>query len=174
MKKFVFKDSATKTIQLYPENPETLRIVLRPEHYDNAELFLKIRKMVGENAVVAKIRLYEFELFDEHGTGPQSLFAYDNFDVPTTRLIHYLYPNPVNNQTTISYQLPFPSKVNLSIYDVQGRKIRTIINETHEPGIYEQVWDRKDNQGTKVTNGIYFYRLETNDESAVNKIVLVR
>lgn len=172
--KFVFEDSATKTIYLYPENPETLRIILRPEHYDNTELFLKIRKIVGENAVVAKIRLYEFELFDENGSGPQSLFAYDNFDLPTARLIHNVFPNPIQNQTTIHYQLPHTSRVNLSIYDVQGRIIKTITSETHEPGTYEALWDAKDNQGRKVANGIYFYRIETDDETAVNKIVLVR
>ncbi len=172
--KFVFEDSATKTIQIYPEDPETLRIVLRPNQYDDAEMLLKVRKMIGEYAVVANLRLYEFEMFGGSGSGPQSLMAYDNYDFNTSLLTHTLFPNPFNNSTTIRYSLPYSSKVKLLVYDVQGRAIRTLINETQQIGVYEQIWDAKDCDGEKVPNGIYFYRIETENESVVNKVVFIR
>lgn len=174
--KFVFEDSATKTIRVLPSDPETLRIILRPNHYDDAECLLEIRKLIGEYAVLSKLYLYEFEMFDDGGgSGPQSLWAYDNYDfIPSTTLLHMPIPNPFKGRLLIRYQLAKTSKVSLSIYDVQGRQIRTLINEICEPGFYEQVWDTKDNKGRKVPTGIYFYRIKTDDYQAVNKVVYTR
>lgn len=171
--KFVFEDSATKTIQIAPSDPETLRIIIRPENYEDAEMLLKIRKVIGEYAVLSKLYLYEFEIFDEGGgSGPQSLWAYD-LEVQST-LLHSPIPNPFRNNLTIQYQLAQPSKVSLSVYDVQGRLIRTLIKATCEPGIYQEIWDAKDDNGRKVSTGIYFYQLETDDVSDTKKVVLMR
>jgi len=173
--KFVFEDSATKTIRILPSDPETLGIMLRPNHYEDAECLLKIRKLIGEYAVLAKMYLYEFEILEGSGSGPQSLSAYDNYDfIPSTTILHMPIPNPFKGRLLIRYQLAQTSKVSLSIYDVQGRRIRTLVNEICEPGFYEQVWDVRDDRGRKVPTGVYFYRLETDDYQAVNKVVLMR
>jgi hypothetical protein len=64
-------------------------------------------------------------------------------------------PNPVRHSTTISYSLPQVSEVTLSIHDITGRLVETLVNESQQPGIQEVRWNRKSNP-----SGVYFYRLK--------------
>lgn len=84
------------------------------------------------------------------------------------------YPNPFNPATTIEYSIVNDSHVNLSIYDVNGRLVRTLVNEFMERNIYRITWDGKNNQGTPAASGVYFYRLVTNGLSKSKKLVLIR
>ena len=65
------------------------------------------------------------------------------------------YPNPFNPSTTITYQLEQPGMVNLVIYDLLGRKMTTLVDETKVPGSYSVKWNAEGN-----ASGVYFYRLE--------------
>ncbi|MBI5805985.1 carboxypeptidase regulatory-like domain-containing protein [candidate division TA06 bacterium] len=84
------------------------------------------------------------------------------------------YPNPVNNQTTISYQLPAKSNVELSVYNVLGQKIKVLAQGTQNPGWHSVIWNGRDNGGRKVSSGIYLYRLSSGSGSAVKKLVVIR
>ena len=64
-------------------------------------------------------------------------------------------PNPFHHSTIISYSLPATTEVTLSIYDITGRLVETLVNETQEPGIHQARWQREDNP-----SGVYFYRLK--------------
>jgi hypothetical protein len=64
-------------------------------------------------------------------------------------------PNPFTHSTVVSYSLPSMSKVTLTIYDITGRLVETLVNETEQPGIHQVSWDRKDSP-----SGVYFYRLK--------------
>jgi len=83
------------------------------------------------------------------------------------------YPNPSNPKTKIDFQIPFDGKVSLKVYDLTGREVTTLINETRESGYYTAEFD-----GTNLASGIYFYRVlaEGNNQRLVKtmKMVLVK
>jgi len=84
------------------------------------------------------------------------------------------YPNPFNPNTTIEYYLPKNCKVTLSIYNILGQKVKTLVRGYQKAGYREVAWDGKDNNGREVASGIYFYRLETEDYIQTKKMVLIK
>jgi Tol biopolymer transport system component len=84
------------------------------------------------------------------------------------------YPNPFNAQTLIQYQLPEAQAVNLEIYDLLGRKVRTLVSGGQGAGVYLVVWDGLDETGNAVASGIYLYRLETGVAVQVRRMTLLR
>ncbi|UCG93065.1 MAG: T9SS type A sorting domain-containing protein [candidate division WOR-3 bacterium] len=83
-------------------------------------------------------------------------------------------PNPCRGFTLINYQLPSPVHATLKIYDISGRLVRTLVDESKQPGYYAVSWDGKDSNDSDLANGIYFYRLEAGDFTEMKKMVLVR
>jgi hypothetical protein len=81
------------------------------------------------------------------------------------------YPNPFNPSTTVSYRIPERSSVSLSINDIQGRLIRTLVDRTVEPGSYSVRWDARNEDGEMVPSGVYLCRLETGGGSATGRSV---
>lgn len=69
------------------------------------------------------------------------------------------YPNPFNPATTISYQLSVNANVTLSIYNILGQQVRTLVNENQGAGEHSAIWDGRDNSGQLVGSGVYFCRL---------------
>ncbi len=80
-------------------------------------------------------------------------------------------PNPTKFNTNIYYSLPTTGKVDLTIYDVLGRPIKTLFSGTNTPGEYNIIWDGTDNNRKKVQAGIYFYTLKTLDKSISRKLI---
>ncbi|HDP97578.1 MAG TPA: T9SS type A sorting domain-containing protein, partial [bacterium] len=83
------------------------------------------------------------------------------------------YPNPFNSQTIISYHVAEPTMVSINIYNQIGQEIRTLINEDKYPGIYQVIWDGRDNFGNQASTGIYLYRMRADKFIAVKKIILI-
>jgi len=83
-------------------------------------------------------------------------------------------PNPMASKTTIHYSIPSTGKVSLKLYNAAGQVVKTLVNSIEKPGMKKVIWDGKDNRGSKVASGVYFYRLETGDKTATRKLVLVR
>jgi hypothetical protein len=99
--------------------------------------------------------------------------------VVTARALHLgpVFPNPFNPLTSISYTLPagvqnFP--VMLSIHDVAGRLIRTLVNDTQPGGTYTVTWDGTDSRGLGVASGVYFSRLQWDRLTRVQRMMLIR
>lgn len=69
------------------------------------------------------------------------------------------YPNPFNPQTTIEYAVLEAARVELGVYDVTGRRVRTLVDARREPGLYAVQWDATTDVGRVAASGIYFYRL---------------
>jgi len=83
-------------------------------------------------------------------------------------------PQPSAGSVNLSYSLPEPAKVSLLVYDVQGRRVRTLTSGSEAPGFHSVAWDGKDDVGKPVSGGVYFYRLEAGAFSQTRKLVLVR
>jgi len=84
------------------------------------------------------------------------------------------YPNPFNPETFISYQITTNGFADLTIYDLLGRKIRTLVAGTQLPGYYTVTWDGKDEYGYKVPSGTYLYTLKTNSSIETKKMLLMK
>jgi hypothetical protein len=89
--------------------------------------------------------------------------------VPAEFMLEQNYPNPFNPKSIITYKLPAPSFVNLSIYNLLGQKVNTLISERQPAGRYLVEWN-----ATGFASGIYHYFLEAGEFRSVNKMVLVR
>lgn len=81
------------------------------------------------------------------------------------------HPNPFTNRTAIAYSLPAPGRVVLRIYDVSGRCIKTLVDQTVEAGAHSAWWDGRNASGEKTGTGIYFYRLESGSRTFLRKII---
>ena len=84
-------------------------------------------------------------------------------------LLHQNYPNPFNPETTISYELPKESDITLTIYDITGRLVETLVNEKREPGYYSVHWD-----ASQFSSGVYLYRIQTEGFQQVKKCLLIK
>ncbi len=83
-------------------------------------------------------------------------------------------PNPFNPQTDIKFSLPRDASVQLKLYDVSGRLVRSLVNETMTAGAHSVRWTGRDDAGKSVASGTYFMRLVANGETSVKSMVLVR
>ncbi len=83
------------------------------------------------------------------------------------------HPNPVLNKTTISYTLPEETNVELKVYDITGKLVRTLVNGVQEAGQKRIVWDRQNMQREIVHSGVYFYKLSTNTDNSFTKVMVV-
>ncbi|UCE06955.1 MAG: tandem-95 repeat protein, partial [bacterium] len=84
------------------------------------------------------------------------------------------YPNPFNPETNITFQIPKSCHVKLSIYNNLGQLINVLFEAELSAGIYSKVWNAMDLTGKQVTSGIYLYKLETKDFTAVRKMLYIR
>ncbi|MCK4297396.1 MAG: T9SS type A sorting domain-containing protein, partial [Candidatus Marinimicrobia bacterium] len=90
-------------------------------------------------------------------------------NMPQTFALKTNYPNPFNAVTTISYQLPELSFVNLSIYNVTGQLVEILVNEKVQTGYHNVTWN-----STNVSSGVYFYKLSAGEYSAIGTCLLLK
>ena len=94
--------------------------------------------------------------------------------VPSDFRLLQNYPNPFNPSTTIRYEIVRRSHVRLTIYNVMGEEIISLIDDEKVPGRYRVSWDGKDNQRIDMPSGIYFCKLSVDGGSLSRKILLIR
>jgi hypothetical protein len=142
-------------------------VICTVEGYD-PEIALDIIVTDGETVTVDFI--YPFTGSNDQELIPSGTFLFNN------------YPNPFNPSgagrsptTTISFSIPEDSKVVISIYNIKGQLVRTLVDENYERGLHNAIWNGKDTSGKSVSNGIYFYNLKVNDKSkAFKKMLLLK
>ncbi|MFH1690173.1 MAG: C25 family cysteine peptidase [Candidatus Eisenbacteria bacterium] len=88
--------------------------------------------------------------------------------------LHQNHPNPFSPSTLISFSLLTAGNVELTLYNIQGRLIRTLAEETRQAGEYEVAWDGTDEFGVDVAAGMYLYRLRLGEQEETRKMILVR
>lgn len=84
------------------------------------------------------------------------------------------YPNPFNPDTEISFTLAKTAKVELTIYNTLGQKVKTLVNRTMNANTHKVSWDGTDEYNNVVTSGIYFYQIKSNNFSATKRMVFLR
>ena len=94
--------------------------------------------------------------------------------LPGNFRLYRCYPNPFNSSTTFKYDLSTRSHVTLVIYDILSMEVKRLVNTPQEPGNQSVSWNATDSYGNPVSAGVYFYKLQTEEFSAVNKMVLLK
>jgi hypothetical protein len=84
------------------------------------------------------------------------------------------YPNPFNPETIINYQVPMTCSVQIKIFDLLGREVKTLVDEEKTIGAYKAIWNATDNTGNKLASGIYIYSIKTNKFFQSRKMILMR
>jgi hypothetical protein len=85
------------------------------------------------------------------------------------------FPNPFNPTTTLRFSVPTGAeRVKLSILNVSGRVVRTLVDGTAEPGLQSKVWDGTDDRGEAVASGVYFVRFAADDRVETRKMTLLK
>jgi len=98
----------------------------------------------------------------------------DEVKLPLKYELSQNYPNPFNPTTQIQFTIPENQTVTLTIYDVLGRKVRTLVNSEMTVGKYLKTWNGINDSGANVASGVYFYRLKTDNYIKVRKMILMR
>ncbi len=94
--------------------------------------------------------------------------------VPGEFALQQNYPNPFNAATVIRYTLERDADVQLRVYDVLGRTVATLVDDTQQLGVHEANWDGTNENGEPVASGLYFYRLTVDDDILSRKMTLVK
>jgi hypothetical protein len=95
-------------------------------------------------------------------------------EIPRAFSLSQNFPNPFNPTTTIKYQLSNDSEVSLSIYNLFGQLVATLVNEKQAAGYYSARWNGTDQYGLPVASGVYLYKLKTREFAQTRKMVLTR
>ncbi len=114
--------------------------------------------------------LYGFSVVRYTGSSVTAIKSFNPANnIPTDYSLFQNYPNPFNPTTTIEFSIPKSEFVTLNVFDVIGRKVASLVNENKEAGKYSIIFN-----GSKLSSGIYFYRLQAGNYSAVKKLILLK
>lgn len=94
-------------------------------------------------------------------------------DRPTTFELYQNYPNPFNASTTISYWLRNADYIELNIYNNQGQKVTTLVKQHQQAGTFKINWNGKTQKGTKLSSGLYYYKMITKNEVQAKRLILI-
>lgn len=98
----------------------------------------------------------------------------DEIHIPVDIALANNYPNPFNSNTVIEFSISNPGLVNLAIYDIAGRSVKNLSHGFRSSGIHKIIWDGKNEDGLDVASGIYFYKIETLQQTIIKPMTLVR
>jgi hypothetical protein len=94
--------------------------------------------------------------------------------IPEVFALHQNYPNPFNPITTLRYDLPENSYVNVTIYNMRGRQVKSLINQTQDAGYKSIIWNATNNYGEPVSAGVYLYQVHAGEFVQTRKMVLLK
>lgn len=89
-------------------------------------------------------------------------------------VLYNCVPNPSRGSLSLSYQIPDRAQVEIGIYDITGRLVKTLVNQNQPAGKYQVRWNGRNEKGQKAASGIYFYSLKTGDRIVTKKLVLIK
>ena len=133
-------------------------IVLDTEYFYRVAAYDHAGNMSGYSNVVSATAL---------SVDPMSL-------IPDVYALHQNYPNPFNPVTTLRYDLPEDGLVNITIYDMMGRQVKTLVNYLQTAGYRSLQWNATNNAGSPVSAGIYLYMIQAGEYRQTKKMVLLK
>jgi len=98
----------------------------------------------------------------------------DDFGIPLEYRLHQNYPNPFNPLTTLRYDLQENGFVNITVYDILGREVKTLVNQTQEAGYKTIIWNATNDHGKPVSAGVYLYQIQAAEFVQTKKMVLLK
>jgi len=108
------------------------------------------------------------------GDGAFCMVELSSYGVIKNYSLEQNYPNPFNANTMISYHLSRAGKVELRVYSLLGKEIKTLVNEHQGIGSHSAIWDGRNYQGNDIPSGIYFYKLQMGGVFKVKRAVLIK
>jgi hypothetical protein len=108
------------------------------------------------------------------GVGCSAILAIEEEFIPMEFALHQNYPNPFNPLTTLRYDLSEQSLVNIIIYDMLGREVKTLVNTTQDAGFKSVSWNATNDYGKPVSAGVYLYQIQAGEFVQTNKMVLLK
>ncbi len=114
---------------------------------------------------------------DTYGESPitiGSIHVLNELAVPAEFGLSQNYPNPFNPTTTIDINVATDSYIMLNVYDINGRIISTLADDSYDAGYHSFIWNGLDQYGNKVSAGIYFYSLQTKEMTLTKKMILMK
>jgi parallel beta-helix repeat protein/predicted outer membrane repeat protein len=94
--------------------------------------------------------------------------------LPQVTSLDHNQPNPFNPMTVIHFALSEPQHVRLAVFDLKGRRVRSLVDESRSAGHHDVTWLGRDDEGTRVASGVYFYRLEAGDYLMTRSMMLIK
>jgi hypothetical protein len=119
--------------------------------------------------------MYRFNSTRSGNSSDFEMGVEDNYPMlPTQFVVYQNYPNPFNPSTRIRYDLPEQSFVTITIHDLLGRNVQTLVKELQDAGQQSVVWDANDANGRSISSGIYLLRVNVGSESVVQKMMYLK
>jgi len=152
----------TTSFTLAPDDSLVLDVSFTPDDTISFSASLYIESDGGSASVALTGKGYEILSVDESANLPKVFSLSQN------------YPNPFNPVTTIQYELPKQSDVQITIYDLLGRKIITLVNKTQAAGFKSVIWNATNDHGKPVSAGVYLYQIQAGEFVQTKKMVLLK
>lgn len=124
------------------------------------------------NSLTFKLSGYEAKVYSLQNYITTSVS--DNVNTVYQYKLEQNYPNPFNPSTIITYSLRQSGNVKITIYDLLGREVATVVNQTQNSGIYKVTWSGKNSFGESVSSGIYFYSINSGSFVSTKKMILLK
>jgi len=105
---------------------------------------------------------------------PTAMGISDDVPIASSYKLGQNYPNPFNPTTHIRFNIPETGLVNITIYDMLGRQVKTLINNTQDAGYRSIIWDATNDYGKSVSAGIYLYQIQAGEYMQTKKMVLLK
>ena len=116
----------------------------------------------------------ENQNFQNHIFVNNTILGLDNENVPTKFLLHQNYPNPFNPITTLRYNLPKDTFVRITVFDMSGNVVKTLVNTIKNAGFNSEQWNATNNQENTVSSGVYFYTIQAGNFIDTKKMILIK
>jgi hypothetical protein len=95
-------------------------------------------------------------------------------DLPESTVMENAYPNPFNPRTDIAYHLAESENVNISVFDLLGRRVRTLLTEQQPAGSYQLYWNGSNENGLRVPIGSYIIHMQTENATQIQKVIFMK
>ncbi|MHB1686753.1 MAG: LamG-like jellyroll fold domain-containing protein [Ignavibacteriaceae bacterium] len=126
------------------------------------------------NMPLFKGRIDDIKIYNYAMSSPTGIKNNGNSITPSTYSLSQNYPNPFNPTTSISFSVPNQQNVEIVIYNVLGEKVKTLVNKVISAGFHTIQWDGKNEMGSYIASGIYFYRMVANNFHQVHKMIMLK